>query len=1259
MTSSRLLGSANRRRFVEYFVVCGLDHDTDSGLDSDPILGDYSTTWPLERPFKPSILAHYPDQAESVPFDPDAVRMLCLPRGVLFSKEAMNPSFHSFLITREDGSRLYGSTLTSYEEVETEKVLLAMKTLQAMHEQETGQISGLDPKVTFDSSKDKLYVTQGIALISQLPFVWPHQQYLTSLYELAANPGTSSLPVESYIFNLLYTVPFPPPGRVMKFFAPSGPITCTRPHRERNLPLMDFPLRLIFEFLSLDNILLIYTCLLLEHQILFTANEYQLLMTTAECMTSLMFPFMWQHVYVPILPKSLYDILDAPVPFVMGYLLIKDEPLPAVSGEVVFVDINKGTVEGPEDFTQLPYVEELKEKVQNLLDEFRFESPEASPKRKVLCPIQEEEKEESGEKKKENVTKIHTLNPQLQKMLKLAKKAGIETSVSHLLPTEDESEREDKVNEKPEDEDRPENGQSIPKERQRDIEFNESVRDVFLQHIVRMFSAYEKFVILPQTNDYDEWLTGREHVENFDKAAFLSDQPERHLPFLSSFLETQSFASLIDTKIVSKWEGPDASISLFDSMINAAHRKRSSAAQSPSEDLPSPDGAAQPLHRLPSSGRIDYNVQKPRKFSQVGGEILGKGEGPLRQLRCDLLLLRDDGTATDGSARGKAAWNRVQRREQQMEHLLINRNPEKSEHVQLARRRVGLAETKAKAPHTSFVLRLLKECRMKVKRLLVQKMGREAIILGHGDLRTKSVTGVEENTLIGSLCDLLERIWTHGLKVERDGRSSLWSHVMAYKKSHAGDRDVGSPRRHSVPLFGYKAVMPAAVPATQESFDAAWKKLSIRSWSFSSSPEMKRKVDVLVCPRRSSFLGDVEAVQAMPVVKTEVGLARAWIRLCLEKKLLSDHLKELLSDGELLRERYKDYSFLQSEDEREQFLYHLLSLTTVNFHCFTQCFANTPITYRVSLVTGRSLTSSGSTANLWLILAGQNGNSDAVAFVKGDYDMEVQTTNLGLLTTIRIGHDNAGLSPGIFIETVIVRNFVTDAVWKFPCGRWLSRSEDDGSIERLLVGELHRRGNGGDGTPPGRLSPKPVRREGIKEEQAEEILQGTADTVNRLVKFLSDPESEESLAFLLCGEGGLCWILRNVFLYNFRASRRFRSNMLPWDFVQRVYEQLVKRQAADGDSATSFANAVGRILDAPNTIGKDGKFQAFVCLGARDHALSDWLSVLMESSVAESMYELDSFFRQRTLMKPLQTTLTALDGLNIKLEASLLKGIIC
>lgn len=46
--------------------------------------------------------------------------------------------------------------------------------------------------------------------------------------------------------------------------------------------------------------------------------EFERLMLVAEGIMSLIFPFTWQHVYVPILPASMLHFLDAPVPFIMG-----------------------------------------------------------------------------------------------------------------------------------------------------------------------------------------------------------------------------------------------------------------------------------------------------------------------------------------------------------------------------------------------------------------------------------------------------------------------------------------------------------------------------------------------------------------------------------------------------------------------------------------------------------------------------------------------------------------------------------------------------------------------------------------------------------------------------------------------------------------------------------------------------------------------------------------------------------------------------
>jgi hypothetical protein len=64
---------------------------------------------------------------------------------------------------------------------------------------------------------------------------------------------------------------------------------------------------------------------MLSHQLLYNICDFvcnvavfDRLMLVSECITALIFPFRWQHVYVPILPASMLHFLDAPIPFIMG-----------------------------------------------------------------------------------------------------------------------------------------------------------------------------------------------------------------------------------------------------------------------------------------------------------------------------------------------------------------------------------------------------------------------------------------------------------------------------------------------------------------------------------------------------------------------------------------------------------------------------------------------------------------------------------------------------------------------------------------------------------------------------------------------------------------------------------------------------------------------------------------------------------------------------------------------------------------------------
>jgi len=84
------------------------------------------------------------------------------------------------------------------------------------------------------------------------------------------------------------------------------------------LPLLDYPLHTVLLMLGAHGLITLFKCAMLEQRILVKSSQYRRLMLVCECLNSLLFPFTWAHVYVPILPASMYHFLDAPVPFIMG-----------------------------------------------------------------------------------------------------------------------------------------------------------------------------------------------------------------------------------------------------------------------------------------------------------------------------------------------------------------------------------------------------------------------------------------------------------------------------------------------------------------------------------------------------------------------------------------------------------------------------------------------------------------------------------------------------------------------------------------------------------------------------------------------------------------------------------------------------------------------------------------------------------------------------------------------------------------------------
>lgn len=125
---------------------------------------------------------------------------------------------------------------------------------------------------------------------------------------------------------------------------------------------------------------------------------------------------------------------------------------------------------------------------------------------------------------------------------------------------------------------------------------------------------------------------------------------------------------------------------------------------------------------------------------------------------------------------------------------------------------------------------------------------------------------------------------------------------------------------------------------------------------------------------------------------------------------------------------------------------------------------------------------------------------------------------------------------------------------RFPCGRWLGSSIDDGSAERLLVGQLVPRTIASDElvetckTPPRARSPS-IHRPEIRPSDIQHML---GDCVNAIVKwhYRSNRDKDPStLTNLLCGEDGLVKCMENAFLYGFKSQRLFGRNFYIWDFL--------------------------------------------------------------------------------------------------------------
>jgi DENN domain-containing protein 5 len=283
-------------RIADYFLVIGTPFDSLIPLPTHDQL--VLTNDPLKLAYTPSILDRYPLTDHSDVTFPTGLTLFCLPDGLHLVASPKPPIFFSFVQTSDNGSQLIGCCLTFYEE------------LNSSQRQQLNYY--LDHNEGSDASSEamksiKFYLPKCLCLLSHWPFVSSFKKFLCHIYRLSLSPCT--IPLERYISNFLNDVPAPPPGKVeVTYIIGPDSVVFGRPPSNEPTAWSSHPLSSLFECLSLQNILTIFSALISERQVALISSQYSLLTTCSESILSLLFPLTWTHVYIPILPRRILGL---------------------------------------------------------------------------------------------------------------------------------------------------------------------------------------------------------------------------------------------------------------------------------------------------------------------------------------------------------------------------------------------------------------------------------------------------------------------------------------------------------------------------------------------------------------------------------------------------------------------------------------------------------------------------------------------------------------------------------------------------------------------------------------------------------------------------------------------------------------------------------------------------------------------------------------------------------------------------------------
>ena len=157
--------------------------------------------------------------------------------------------------------------------------------------------------------------------------------------------------VPGAVFPFLHAIlehPFPLPGEIftIKIHGSSEERNAEESFTfERNEDAPPPNMDILFKLLTCEDIITLLTCLLLEKRIILTAKKLSTLSACIHSIMALLYPFYWQHIFIPLMPANLLSYACAPMPYCIG---VHSEHLQSILAlpldETVLVNLNDGKI---------------------------------------------------------------------------------------------------------------------------------------------------------------------------------------------------------------------------------------------------------------------------------------------------------------------------------------------------------------------------------------------------------------------------------------------------------------------------------------------------------------------------------------------------------------------------------------------------------------------------------------------------------------------------------------------------------------------------------------------------------------------------------------------------------------------------------------------------------------------------------------------------------------------------------------------------